>query len=92
MRGSIPSPTAWDHVIGKHTLQFGFDFSRVWDSDNNDGGADPNEAVKVGSFLGSYEFSNLKKKSFALGEYNQLSSGNPTFSFAVHAIRYVPDT
>ncbi|MGB6690737.1 MAG: TonB-dependent receptor [Terracidiphilus sp.] len=73
----------FDYVIGKHTLQFGFDFNRAWDSDNNDGGADPNEAVEFGSFLGSYEFSNLE--DFALGEYNVFSqsSGNPTFSFGV---------
>src|SRR5271163_4994818 len=72
-----------DYVIGRHTLQFGFDFNRAWVSDNNDGGADPNEAVEFGSFLGSYEFSNLE--DFALGEYNIFSqtSGNPTFSFAV---------
>lgn len=72
-----------DYVIGKHTLQFGFDMSRAWDSDNNDGGADPNEAVEFGSFLGSYEFSNLE--AFALGEYNVFSqsSGNPTFHFAL---------
>jgi hypothetical protein len=72
-----------DFVIGKHTLQFGFDFNRAWDSDNNDGGADPNEAVEFGSFLGSYEFSNLE--DFALGEYNVFSqsSGNPTFAFGV---------
>jgi hypothetical protein len=72
-----------DYVIGKHTLQFGFDMNRAWDSDNHDGGADPNEAVEFGSLLGSYEFSNLE--DFALGEYNQFSqtSGNPTFSFAV---------
>jgi hypothetical protein len=72
-----------DYVVGKHTLQFGFDFNRTWDADNNDGGADPNEAVEFGSFLGSYEFSNLE--AFALGEYNVFSqtSGNPTFSFSV---------
>ncbi|MGO9124685.1 MAG: carboxypeptidase regulatory-like domain-containing protein [Terriglobales bacterium] len=72
-----------DYVIGKHTLQFGFDMSRAWDSDNNDGGADPNEAVEFGSFLGSYEFSNLE--DFALGQYNVFSqsSGNPAFSFSV---------
>src|SRR5580704_4978809 len=72
-----------DYVIGKHTLQFGFDFNRAWDSDNNDGGADPNEAVQFGSLLGSYEFSNLE--AFALGAYNVFSqsSGNPTFSFSV---------
>ncbi|MGA9553599.1 MAG: carboxypeptidase regulatory-like domain-containing protein [Candidatus Sulfotelmatobacter sp.] len=72
-----------DYLIGKHTLQFGFDMNRAADSDNNDGGADPNEAVEFGSFLGSYEFSNLQ--DFALGEYNQFSqtSGNPTFSFTV---------
>ena len=72
-----------DYVIGKHTLQFGFDMSRSWDADNNDGGADPNAAVQFGSFLGSYEFSNLE--AFALGEYNVFSqtSGNPTFSFSV---------
>jgi hypothetical protein len=70
-----------DYVIGKHTLQFGFDLNRAWDADNNDGGADPNEAVEFGSFLGSYEFSNLE--DFALGEYNVFSqtSGNPTFLF-----------
>jgi hypothetical protein len=49
-----------DYVMGKHTLQFGFDMNRAWDSDDNDGGADPNEAVDFGSFLGSYEFSNLE--------------------------------
>jgi len=72
-----------DYVIGKHTLQLGFDFNRAWDADNNDGGADPNEAVQFGSPLGSYEFSNLE--DFALGEYNIFSqtSGNPTFSFSV---------
>jgi hypothetical protein len=72
-----------DYQFGKHTLQFGIDINRAWDSDNNDGGADPNEAVDFGSFLGSYEFSNLE--DFALGEYNVFSqsSGNPTFSFVV---------
>ena len=72
-----------DYVMGKHTLQFGFDMSRARDTDNNDGGADPNAAVDFGSFLGSYEFPNLE--AFALGEYALFSqtSGNPTFSFAV---------
>jgi hypothetical protein len=72
-----------DWVIGKHTLQFGVDFNRAWDADNNFGGADPNADVQFGSFLGSYEFSNLE--SFALGEYNLFSqaSGKPTFSFGV---------
>lgn len=72
-----------DWVIGKHTLQFGFDWSRAWDADHNDGGADPNAAVDFGSFLGSYEFSNLE--ALALGQYNLFSqtSGNPNFSFAV---------
>jgi len=82
-----------DYVIGKHTLQFGFDMNRSWDADNNDGGADPNEAVDFGSFLGSYEFSNLE--AFALGEYNVFSqtSGNPTFSFSVPYYGfYVQDT
>jgi len=82
-----------DYVIGKHTLQFGFDMSRTWDADNNDGGADPNEAVEFGSFLGSYEFSNLE--AFALGEYNVFSqtAGNPTFSFSVPYYGfYVQDT
>ena len=82
-----------DYVIGKHTLQLGFDMKRAWDSDNNDGGADPNEAVDRGSFLGSYEFSNLE--AFALGEYNVFSqsSGNPTFSFSVPYYGfYVQDT
>jgi hypothetical protein len=72
-----------DYVIGKHTLQFGFDMSRAWDADYNDGGADPNAAIQFGSFLGSYEFSNLQ--AFALGEYNLFSqaSGTRTFSFSV---------
>jgi len=82
-----------DYVIGKHTLQFGVDWNRAWDSDNNDGGADPNAAVDLGSFLGSYEFSNLQ--AFALGQYNIFSqtSGNPTFSFGVPYYGfYVQDT
>ncbi len=82
-----------DYVIGKHTLQFGIEMNRAWDADNNDGGADPNEAVDFGSFLGSYEFSNLE--ALALGEYNIFSqtSGNPTFSFAVPYYGfYVQDT
>jgi Carboxypeptidase regulatory-like domain len=82
-----------DFVIGKHTFQFGFDWTRIWDSDNNDGGADPNAAVDLGSFLGSYEFSNLQ--AFALGQYNIFSqtSGNPTFSFVVPCYGfYVQDT
>ncbi|MGB7495898.1 MAG: carboxypeptidase regulatory-like domain-containing protein [Candidatus Acidiferrum sp.] len=82
-----------DYVIGKHTLQFGVDWVRAWDADNNDGGADPNAAVDLGSFLGSYEFSNLE--AFALGEYNifSQSSGNPTFSFVVPYYGfYVQDT
>src|SRR3974390_78479 len=72
-----------NYVIGKHTLQFGFDFNHAWDADTNDGGADPNAAVTFGSPLGSYEFSNLQ--NFALGQYNLFSqsAGQPTFSFAV---------
>jgi hypothetical protein len=72
-----------DYVIGKHTLQFGFDFNRSSDADTDDGGADPNEAVDSGSPLGLYEFPNLE--AFALGEYINFSqaAGNPTFSFAV---------
>ncbi len=72
-----------DYVIGRHTLQFGFDTNRARDVDTNFGGADPNADVQFGSFLGSYQFSNLQ--SFALGEYNLFSqsSGNPIFSFAV---------
>ncbi len=72
-----------DYVIGKHTLQFGFDWSRSTDSDSNDGGADPNEAVDFGSPLGLYEFSSLE--AFALGQYINFSqaSGNPKFSFSV---------
>ncbi len=72
-----------DYVIGRHTLQFGFDMSRAWDKDTDDGGADPNADVQFGSPLGSYEFSN--PEDFALGEYNLFSqaSGNPAFSFAV---------
>jgi len=82
-----------DYVIGKHTLQFGFDFNRAWDADNNDGGADPNAAVQFGSPLGSYQFSSLE--AFALGEYNLFSqtAGNPTFSFHVPYYGfYVQDT
>jgi len=72
-----------DTVLGKHTLQLGFDMNRAWDSDNNDGGADPNADVQFGSFLGSYEFSNLV--DFAVGQYSLFSqsSGNPAFSFDV---------
>jgi hypothetical protein len=72
-----------DWVLGKHTLQFGFDFNRTWDADTNDGGADPNEAIDFGSPLGLYEFANLE--AFALGEYINFNQavGNPSFSFAV---------
>jgi Carboxypeptidase regulatory-like domain len=72
-----------DYVLGKHTLQFGFDWSRSFDADTNDGGADPNEAVDFGSPLGLYEFSSLE--AFALGQYNNFSqaAGNPRFSFSV---------
>ena len=72
-----------DYVIGKHTLQFGFDWNRSWDADTNDGGADPNEAIDFGSPIGLYEFPNLE--AFALGEYINFSqaAGNPTFSFSV---------
>ena len=72
-----------DYVVGKHTLQFGFDWNRSWDADTNDGGADPNEAIDFGSPLGLYEFPNLE--DFALGQYIAFSqaSGKPTFSFAV---------
>lgn len=82
-----------DYVIGKHTLQFGFDFNRTWDADTDDGGADPNEAVDFGSPLGLYEFPNLE--AFALGEYINFSqaAGQPTFSFAVPYYGfYVQDT
>jgi Carboxypeptidase regulatory-like domain/TonB dependent receptor len=72
-----------DSVIGKHTLQFGFDYNHASDADTNDGGADPNEAIDFGSPLGLYEFPNLE--DFALGQYITFSqaSGKPTFSFAV---------
>jgi len=72
-----------DYVIGKHTLQFGFDWNRSWDADTDDGGADPNEALDFGSPLGMYEFPNLE--AFALGQYITFSqaAGKPTFSFAV---------
>jgi len=72
-----------DYVIGKHTLQFGFDFNWTRDADTDDGGADPNEAIDFGSPLGLYEFPNLE--SFALGQYINFSqaSGKPTFSFSV---------
>ena len=72
-----------DYVIGKHTLQFGFDWSRSWDADTDDGGADPNEAADFGSPLGLYEFPNLQ--AFALGQYLNFSqaAGQPRFSFSV---------
>ena len=72
-----------DYVIGKHTLQFGFDWSHTYDADTDDGGADPNEAIDFGSPLGLYEFPNLE--AFALGQYITFSqaSGKPTFSFSV---------
>jgi hypothetical protein len=72
-----------DYLVGKHTLQFGFDWSRSWDADTNDGGADPNEAVDFGSPLGLYEFPSLE--AFALGQYINFSqaAGNPRFSFSV---------
>ena len=82
-----------DFLISKHTLQFGFDWSRSSDADTNDGGADPNEAVDFGSPLGLYEFSSLK--AFALGQYNNFSqaAGNPRFSFSVPYYGfYVQDT
>jgi Carboxypeptidase regulatory-like domain/TonB dependent receptor len=82
-----------DYVIGKHTLQVGFDMDRTRDADTDDGGADPNEAVDFGSPLGLYEFPNLE--AFALGEYINFSqaAGNPTFSFAVPYYGfYVQDT
>lgn len=82
-----------DYIVGKHTLQFGFDWNRAWDSDTNDGGADPNEAIDFGSPLGLYEFPSLQ--AFALGQYINFSqaSGNPTFSFAVPYYGfYVQDT
>jgi Carboxypeptidase regulatory-like domain/TonB dependent receptor len=82
-----------DYVIGKHTLQLGFDFNRARDADTDDGGADPNEAVDFGSPLGLYEFPNLE--AFALGEYINFSqaAGKPTFSFAVPYYGfYVQDT
>jgi hypothetical protein len=72
-----------DYLVGKHTLQFGFDMNRAWDSDRYFGGADPNADVQFGSFRGSYVFTSLQ--DFALGEYSLFTqaSGNPTFSFAV---------
>jgi len=72
-----------DFVMGKHTLQLGFDWSRSWDADTDDGGADPNEAIDFGSPLGLYEFPNLE--ALALGEYSTFSQafGNPRFAFAV---------
>jgi hypothetical protein len=82
-----------DYVLGKHTLQFGFDWNRSSDADTNDGGADPNEVVDFGSPLGLYEFSSLQ--AFALGEYNNFSqaAGNPRFSFTVPYYGfYVQDT
>jgi len=72
-----------DYLVGKHTLQFGFDVNRAWDADRYFGGADPNADVQFGSFRGSYVFTSLQ--SLALGEYSLFTqaAGNPTFSFAV---------
>ena len=72
-----------DLVLGRNTLQLGFDYSHAWDADTHDGGADPNAAVDFGSQLGSFEFSNLE--DFALGQYNVFSqaAGKPTYAFAV---------
>ena len=72
-----------DWVVGKHTLQFGFDMTYAYDADSNDGGADPNADVEFGSPLGSYVFTSLE--GFALGEYNTFTqaSGNPRFAFSV---------
>jgi hypothetical protein len=73
-----------DLVMGKHTLQIGFDFSWAKDADTDDGGADPNAAVDFGSPLASYTFNSLE--AFALGEYNggfSQAAGKPTFSFSV---------
>jgi hypothetical protein len=82
-----------DFVIGRHTLQFGFDWSRSSDADTDDGGADPNEAVDFGSPLGLYEFPSLQ--AFALGQYINFSqaAGTPRFSFSVPYYGfYVQDT
>jgi hypothetical protein len=82
-----------DYVMGKHTLQFGFDSSRSSDADTEDGGADPNAAVSFGSPLGLYEFPSLE--AFALGQYSNFSqaAGNPRFSFSVpYYGLYVQDT
>ena len=72
-----------DLIMGKHTLQFGFDFSHASDADRDDGGADPNAAIDFGSPQASYEFADLEH--FALGEYTNFSqaAGKPTFSFGV---------
>jgi hypothetical protein len=72
-----------DYVIGKHTLQFGFDMNRTWVADHYFGGFDPDAALQFGTFRGTYYFDDLP--SFALGEYalfNQ-ASGNPTVAFSV---------
>jgi hypothetical protein len=82
-----------DYVMGKHTLQFGFDWSRSSDADTEDGGADPNAAVSFGSPLGLYEFPSLE--AFALGQYSNFSqaAGHPRFSFSVPYYGfYVQDT
>lgn len=82
-----------DYMIGKHTLQVGFDWNRSSDADTNDGGADPNEAADFGSPLGLYEFPSLQ--SFALGQYINFSqaAGTPRFAFSVPYYGfYVQDT
>jgi hypothetical protein len=72
-----------DYLIGKHTLQFGFDMNWTWVADHNFGGFDPDAVLQFGTFRGTYFFNDLS--SFALGEYatfNQ-ASGDPTFAFSV---------
>jgi Carboxypeptidase regulatory-like domain/TonB dependent receptor len=72
-----------NRVIGKHTLQFGFDMNWTWVADHYFGGFDPDASLQFGTFRGTYYFDNLT--DFALGEYSLFNqaSGNPTFAFTV---------
>lgn len=82
-----------NRVIGKHTLQFGFDMNWTWVADHYFGGFDPDATLQFGTFRGSYYFDNLT--DFALGEYSLFNqaSGNPTFAFTVPYYGfYVQDT
>jgi hypothetical protein len=82
-----------NRVVGKHTLQFGFDTNWTRVADHYFGGFDPDATLQFGTFRGTYYFDNVT--DFALGEYSLFNqaSGNPTFAFSVPYYGfYVQDT